>query len=69
MNVGCHVFNGDAAFKIQIFVHFFILFVFIIFMFLSFLGCIFFIFYMYIFLYPDISQHIDVCLVIIKFFV
>ena len=48
----CHGFNIDVAFIIQNFVLFFLGFVFIIFV--LFLGC-FFIFYMYIFLFPDIS--------------
>ena len=68
MNSGCHGFNIDVAFKIKIFVHFFLCFVFIIFIFLLFLGCIFFIFYMHIFLFPGISQRIYVYLVIAIYF-
>ena len=43
MNSGRHGFNIDVAFKIQIFVRFFLRFAFIIFIFLLLLGCIFFI--------------------------
>ena len=69
MNSGCHSFNIDVAFKIQIFVHFFLCFVFIIFIFLLFLGCIFFHNLYVYFLLPGISQHIFVCMVIVNFFV
>ena len=49
LNSGCHGFNIDVAFKIHIFVNFFLWFVFSIFMFLLFLGCIFFIYFICIF--------------------
>ena len=61
---GCHEFDIDVEFKIQICVLFSLCFVFIIFNFLSFLGS-FFIFYMYISLLPGISQHIYVYLVVL----
>ena len=69
MNSGFHGFEINVAFKIQIFVHFFLCLVFVIFMFLLFLGCIFLIFYVYIFLFPGISQNICVYLVIVIFFI
>ena len=57
----------DVAFKIHIFVLFF-RFVFIIFIFLLFFRLFFLYIYMHIFLFPGISQHIYVYLVIVNFF-
>ena len=49
MHSGCHGFDIDVAFKLQIFVNFFLCFGFIIFIFLLFLGCFFYILYAYFF--------------------
>ena len=54
MHSACHSFNIDVAFKIQIFVFFSLFcYYFYLVIFILFLGC-FFIFYMYILLFPGI---------------
>ena len=58
MNSGSHGFTIDVAFKIQIFVRFFLWFLFIIFIFLLFLGCIFDISYVYFFVPRYITTYI-----------
>ena len=70
MNSGCHGFNIDVAFKIQIFVHFFLGYVFCIFIFLLFLGCIF-LYFICIFFSSQVYHSIYmiyVCVVIVLYF-